>query len=93
MTDTRFFQVGEHSAIARLLLAFLGTGMARATNCLKRNPLDEAARLRLVLAVTLLVSTQFNPSGTSIYWLIVGMMLANSCAGTPRAGPAAASAP
>jgi predicted MFS family arabinose efflux permease len=25
MTDTRFFQVGEHSAIARLLLAFLGT--------------------------------------------------------------------
>ncbi|MFK5947511.1 MAG: hypothetical protein QM500_01925 [Methylococcales bacterium] len=61
------------------MLAFFLVGMRRATKCLKLNPLDEAAILRLALIITLLVSTQFNPSGTEIFWVILGMVLSNSC--------------
>jgi O-antigen ligase len=72
------FVLGGMLAIIAML-AFLVTGMVRATACLRANPVDQGARFRLVLVFTLLVSTQFNPSGTSIYWLVLGMIVANSC--------------
>ncbi|MDH3589439.1 MAG: hypothetical protein OEQ74_08545 [Gammaproteobacteria bacterium] len=59
------------------MLAFLIVGIMKATRCLRVDPLDQAARLRLVLCITLFLSTQFNPSGTSVYWVMLGLIFAN----------------
>lgn len=72
------FVIGGMLAVLAML-GFLIAGMIRATRCLRVDPMNLPARIRLVLCVTLLISTQFNPSGTSIFWLIVGMILANCC--------------
>lgn len=61
------------------LLAFFIIGMLKATGCLRVDPLDQAARLRLVLCIAIIISTQFNPSGTGVFWVMLGMILSNVC--------------
>ena len=60
------------------MLTFLVVGMVKTTAYLRADAGDQAARFRLVLIISLLVSTQFNASGTSVFWVVLGMIFANS---------------
>ena len=52
-------------------------GMKKMTENLIINPQDFAARSRLVLIFVMLVSTQFNPAGTAVYWMMLGLIYAH----------------
>ncbi len=58
------------------LLAIFGLiviGMKNIARCIEYNPQIPYLRASLVLLVVMFVSTQFNPSGTSIFWMLLGM--------------------
>ena len=40
---------------------------------------DDAARARLAFLVAMLASTQFNPSGTAVFWMLLGVALVRVC--------------
>lgn len=46
--------------------------LKNATKCLYKNKDDSTAKIKMAMMFALLISTQFNPSGTSIFWLILG---------------------
>ncbi|MGV7235689.1 MAG: O-antigen ligase family protein [Nitrosomonadaceae bacterium] len=64
------------------IIALIAHGMRNATKCLGSNPDDESAITTLILMIALLVSTQFYPSGTSVFWMLLGFAVAKICAGT-----------
>jgi len=66
------------------LLGLLLYGLKSAVDCLLWNPLDHLARVKLAIIVAVLVSTQFNPSGTAVFWMILGVVLSGGCAGRKK---------
>lgn len=69
------------------MIALIIHGMRNATRCLHINPGDETARITLVLLVAMIVSTQFNPSGTSVFWMLLGFSLAKISTTSNRNNP------
>ncbi len=60
------------------ILAIIGLaiiGMKISSKALVYNPKDYYARARLIFILVMFISTQFNPSGTSIFWMLLGVSL------------------
>lgn len=66
---------------------FVMRGMLHNQYCLRLNPADYPARVRFVMMLAMIVSTQFNPSSTSVFWMLLGVSLARTCMPSPIAVP------
>lgn len=70
-------QGGVFSILA--LLGLIVYCLRNASKCLYQNSDDSTAKIKMVMMFAILVSTQFNPSGTSIFWFILGYSVAIVC--------------
>ena len=70
-------QGGIAAIMALLLLLF--RGFYNSTTYLVIDSRDDAARARLAFLVAMLASTQFNPSGTAVFWMLLGEVLVRTC--------------
>ncbi len=50
--------------------------LRNASKCLYQNRDDSTAKIKIAMMFAVLVSTQFNPSGTSIFWFVLGYSVA-----------------
>ena len=70
-------QGGVFSVIA--LLVLLVFSLNNAAKCLYANASCLSAKLKIVMVFAILLSTQFNPSGTSVFWFFMGYCAVNIC--------------
>lgn len=71
------------------LIGLIMLTMRNAKKCVAAGKLDESALTSLVFMVALVISTQFNPSGTSVFWMLLGFSVAKLCPFSMLGGNAA----
>ncbi len=57
------------------IIALAIIGMQITSKALLYDPNDYYARARLIFIIVMFISTQFNPSGTPIFWMLLGVSI------------------